>query len=99
MTPAAMADLTPLPSSVNSVLESYRDTHPDAQLRLWAERDGAWTCLYPLGIQPESASHRHIVRVAEGPTLAIEVLSGDGDLQHGRFLAEVLSQTIHHEME
>ncbi len=99
MTPAALADLTPLPRSVSSVIESYRDTHPDAEPRLWAERDGTWICLYPLGVQPDAAGVRHQVEVAEGPALAIEVITPGGDQQQGRFLAQVLSQTIHHEME
>jgi phosphoserine phosphatase RsbU/P len=99
MTPAALADLSPLPSSVSSVLESYRDTHPDAELRLWAERDGAWVCLYPLGIQPDGNGERHRISVADGPGLAVEVITPDGDQHQGRFLAQVLSQTIHHELD
>lgn len=99
MTPAALADLSPLPSSVSSVLESYRDTHPDAQLRLWAERDGAWVCLYPMGTDGDATGERHRVDVADGPGLAVEVLTPDGDPHQGRFLAQVLSQTIHHELE
>jgi sigma-B regulation protein RsbU (phosphoserine phosphatase) len=81
------------------VLESYRDTHPEAQLRLWAERDGGWACLYPLGMELEAQGELHRVSVADGPSLAIEVITPDGDSQQGQFLAEVLSQTIHHEME
>lgn len=99
MTPAALADLSPLPSSVSSVLESYRDTHPDAQLRLWTERDGDWVCLYPMGIDQTTTGERHRVAVADGPGLAVEVITANGDSEQGRFLAQILSQTIHHELE
>jgi phosphoserine phosphatase RsbU/P len=99
MIPAALADLTPLPRSVSTVLESYRHTHPEAAIRLWAQRDDAWVCLYPLGVQPESTGERHRISLADGPGLAIEVITPDGGSMQGQFLADVLSQTIHQEME
>jgi sigma-B regulation protein RsbU (phosphoserine phosphatase) len=99
MTPAALADLTPLPSSVSSVLESYCATHPDVQLRLWAERDDEWICVYPHATDADSHGERYRIAVSEGPGLAIEVITPAGGQQQGQFLAQILAQTIHQEME
>jgi sigma-B regulation protein RsbU (phosphoserine phosphatase) len=100
MTPATLVDLSPLPSSVSKVLESYRDVHPEAELRLWAHRDDAWVCLYPIDLGSRlPGDNRHEIRMTEGPALAIEVQSANGGAQEGQFLAQVLSQVIHHEME
>jgi sigma-B regulation protein RsbU (phosphoserine phosphatase) len=94
-----MADLTSLPGSVSSLLESYRDTHPEAELRLWAERDGNWTCLYPIGLTQETLGERHRIVETDGVTLAIELIAPDGNPLRGRFLAHVLALTLHHENE
>ncbi|MEO5510443.1 MAG: SpoIIE family protein phosphatase, partial [Longimicrobiales bacterium] len=69
------------------------------QLRLWAERDNEWVCLYPLGSDQETLGERHRIAVSEGPALAVEVITPTGGQQQGHFLAQVLAQTIHQEME
>jgi sigma-B regulation protein RsbU (phosphoserine phosphatase) len=103
MKASVLSDLSPLPSAVVALLDAFRGTHPGADVRLWLEKDGnSAICLYPGGdeIQSdwESALHQR-VRISGDLPLSLEVAAtGDGQVDCG-FLAEALSQVLHHERE
>ncbi|MEX0907066.1 MAG: SpoIIE family protein phosphatase [Gemmatimonadota bacterium] len=103
MNSSALADLTPLPSPVVALLDAFRNAHPGAELRLWAERDDDEVCLYPGSDEPPppwSAAPRYAVRVDDGLPFSLEVrgLEHLPDAYH-EFLALSVAQVLHHERE
>jgi phosphoserine phosphatase RsbU/P len=96
-------DLTPLPSPVVALLDAFRDAHPDAELRLWAEQSGTSLCLYPSADAPVeewSRGARYPVSTTDGVPLSLEVRALDDaePTDHG-YLALAVSQVLHHERE
>src|SRR5690606_37860186 len=101
MNTSVLADLTPLPAPVVALLDAFRDSHPGADVRLWAEHEDSPVCLYPNGDGAEawSAGTRYRVETTDGVPLSIEVRGvEDGAVDHA-FLAQALAQVIHHERE
>jgi phosphoserine phosphatase RsbU/P len=103
MNDSVTADLTPLPAAVLTLLDAFRDAHPGAELRLWLDQGPDAICLYPGSEEtpePWSAADRARVEVADGPPLALELrgLEHLPELHH-QFLAQALSQVLHHERE
>ena len=102
MSSSILADLTPLPAPVAALLDAFRHAHPGAELRLWAEADGAWVCVYPnngASADDWSAPLRHSIDVKEGPPLALEVRGSENGAPDHEFLAQAVSQVLHHERE
>jgi sigma-B regulation protein RsbU (phosphoserine phosphatase) len=103
MKATVLSDLSPLPSAVVALLDAFRRTHPGADVRLWLEKDGnSAVCLYPgedeIGDEWESALHQRMHIGGDLP-LSLEVAGeSEGPLDYG-FLAEALSQVLHHERE
>jgi sigma-B regulation protein RsbU (phosphoserine phosphatase) len=92
--------LTPIPRVVATLLESYRTAHDGVQLRLWAQQETGWSCLYP----PEHAnaaqewpeSVRYSIDSGDGAPLQLEVSSG---AEPGEFLAQALGHVFSQELE
>lgn len=103
MKTTVLTDLTPLPSPVVALLDAFRDAHPGAELRLWAEHGSSPVCLYPadgVAVDEWSRGTRYPVQTSDGLPLSLEVqhLEDAEQLDHG-FLAHALSQVLHHERE
>ena len=103
MKTTVLTDISPLPTPVVALLDAYRDAHPGAELRLWAEDGDASVCLYPaddVPVEEWSAGTRHRVETGDGLPLALEVrgLEDVHQLDHG-FLTHALAQLLHHERE
>jgi len=89
----------PLPGSVGALLDSYRAAHGELGLRLWAQSESGWLCLYPNSTHQPSewrGSERYPVAPQNGVLLQLEV---DRPGSEGPFLAKVLSQVLNHERE
>ena len=102
MKTTVLTDLTPLPSPVVALLDAFRDAHPGAELRLWAEQTDAPVCLYPGSDVPAeewAAGTRHRLDLSDGPSLSLEVRGDDGAQMDPGFLAHALGQLLHHERE
>jgi hypothetical protein len=67
---------------VVALLDAFRDAHPGAELRLWAEQTDAPVCLYPDPTFPPRNGPRaraHTVwKLSDGPSLSLEVRGDDG---------------------
>jgi phosphoserine phosphatase RsbU/P len=103
MKASAFIEFTPLPSPVVALLDAFLQAHPEAELRLMAESNGERACLYPPGAVVNAAwagGERHPVEVRDGPALSLEIrgLADGASLDHD-FLAQTLSQVLHHERE
>jgi sigma-B regulation protein RsbU (phosphoserine phosphatase) len=99
MNGATLADFQPLPSSISALLEGHRALHPDVAVRLWAQVDGAWSCVYPDSSgQPEAWSgSEHIeIEVRDSAPLRLEVQREQPGVA---LLARTLAQLFNHERE
>jgi phosphoserine phosphatase RsbU/P len=98
MSGITLAELTPLPDAVRTLLESFCRSRGQC-LRLWAEEEGQRVCLYPAddGTSWNSSATLRI-EVAEAPELHLEIREGDHAADTG-FLAVVLSELIGYERE
>ena len=103
MKTTVLADLTPLPAPVVALLDAFRDAHPGAELRLWAEQGTSPVCLYPAtdaAAEAWSAGTRHRVDTSDGLPVSLEVRCADDPPPlEPAFLAQVLAQLLHHERE
>ncbi len=96
-----LADLTPLPTSVQTLLDRFARSHEGADPRLYQEQSDGWVCLYPAGTAPESwpDGNRAVVEIADGRPIAVQVRPGSvhpGDIE---FLAQAVAQALEHERE
>src|SRR5690606_21884622 len=102
MKTTVLTDLTPLPSPVVALLDAFRDAHPGAELRLWAEHADSQVCLYPgpdVPAEEWSSGTRYPVQTSDGLPLALELQDLDAPQTDYGFLAHALSQVLHHERE
>jgi sigma-B regulation protein RsbU (phosphoserine phosphatase) len=65
-----------LPHGVVTLLDSFAQTHPLAELRAWLRRDGAWVRVRPAPPEERGApdSPIHTLDLADGSTLVIELV-------------------------
>ena len=103
MKTSVLSDLSPLPLPVVALLDAFRSTHPGAELRLWFEQDGTPVCLYPDGespAEPWTSSSEQRLRLGEDLPLSLEAVGADGATAADySFLAQALTQVLHHEQE
>lgn len=103
MKATALTDLSPLPAPVVTLLDAFRQAYPEAELRLWLDRDGERVCLYPANVntlEPWSPLSQHTVVLRDGPPLCLEVQGrSNGSPLQNDFLAQTLAQVLHHERE
>jgi sigma-B regulation protein RsbU (phosphoserine phosphatase) len=101
MTSTKLADLTPLPSAVQTLLECFARNHRGAEPRLYGEERDGWVCLYPLGgkVEPWVDGNRASVDMTDGPPLAVQVRPGTAHPGDIEFLAHALARTLEHERE
>ncbi|MGH7505061.1 MAG: SpoIIE family protein phosphatase [Longimicrobiales bacterium] len=98
----ALAELLPLPSSVEAALEGFRRAHPDRRFRLVASHDDRWIGLYVSG-EPAGAewveAPMYRFEAGDGVPLAIQAPEDGLSAAEGAFLAEVTGRLFGHERE
>src|SRR5262245_24367629 len=95
-----LADLAPLPAAVTGALEAFSRAHGCTDVRLWGEKEGAWSCLFPAGNgQPETASLRTPLDLADGIRLELEARGGSARPADLEFLAHTVQQLLGYERE
>jgi phosphoserine phosphatase RsbU/P len=103
MKTSTIAELTPLPAAVVTIMDAFRQAHPGAELRLWGGDGTGRVCLYPADDDDGddwASDVAHRVELSDGPSLVLEVRPGaDGAPGDPGFLAKALAQLLHHEKE
>ena len=98
MNGTTLTDLTPLPASVSALLDTFRATYPERELRLWAHGETGYACVYPGpgDTEPWATSERVAIEMEDGVPLLLELRCAADD---GAVLAQGLAQLLKHERE
>lgn len=94
-------DLTPLPSAVQALLDSFEHYHAGADPRLLVAEGSEWSCLHPhTGAAGSCADRDRVaIRLAQGPPLAVDTCTGATRAGELEFLAHVVTRALEHELE
>ena len=98
MKSGTVVERPPIPQAVAVLLDNYRAAHGKLELRLWAQDERGWACVYPesADAEPWPSSERYPVEALDGSPLQLEVRHAG---RQGKFLALTLSHVVRQEME
>ena len=98
MKPGPVVERTPLPQAVAILLDNYRVAHGKLELRVWAQSESGWSCVYPeaAGEEEWSGGARYPLDSLDGMPLQLELPRAS---RQGGFLALALNQLMSQELE
>jgi sigma-B regulation protein RsbU (phosphoserine phosphatase) len=95
-----LADLTPLPRTVQALIDAFERNHPGAATRVVGSGRDGWVCLYPdSGSPPWDLADRARIDTADGPELEVQVRPGSAHRGDVEFLAQAVGQALASERE